>query len=131
MSGHTEGVVKLLSLGGTQEVIDSKKNSETKEEGEKQQVEEKNTDPEEKKEKPSTVKLTDEQLRKLTALNYNGRVDYALDQGFLDLSIISSISAHVSYFEDENTASFILKESLVKEKTKVRELKVSLENDKD
>lgn len=67
--------------------------------------------------KLESVKLTEKQLEKLTALNYNGRVDYALQQGYFDLTIISSISAHISYFEDENVAGFILKEILAKHET--------------
>ena len=74
------------------------------------------------------AKLTDEQLAKLSSLNYNGRVDYELKQGYFDLTIISSISAHVSYFEDENIAGFILKEVLAKhEKVKEKTAKVRVE----
>lgn len=73
--------------------------------------------PEDENLKLESVKLTDKQLEKLAALNYNGRVDYALQQGYFDLTIISSISAHISYFEDENVAGFILKEILAKHET--------------
>lgn len=74
------------------------------------------------------AKLTVEQLAKLSSLNYNGRVDYELKQGYFDLTIISSISAHVSYFEDENIAGFILKEVLAKhEKVKEKTAKVRVE----
>lgn len=75
-----------------------------------------------KEKKGKVVDLSAEQLNALTALNYNGRVDYALQQGLLDLSIVSGITAHVSYFEDENVAAFILREVLA-EKKKVFEKK--------
>ncbi|KAH3686641.1 hypothetical protein WICPIJ_002391 [Wickerhamomyces pijperi] len=48
----------------------------------------------------------------LKALNRNGRIDYSLQQGFFDISVLSSVSAHINYFEDENVAWFILKEAL-------------------
>ncbi|KAH3666424.1 hypothetical protein WICMUC_005692 [Wickerhamomyces mucosus] len=64
-------------------------------------------------EKPtSKLKLSSNQLKLLTSLNHHGRVDYALQQGLLDISIIQSISSHINYFEDENIAAFILKETL-------------------
>lgn len=74
-----------------------------------------------KKATGEVVEMTPEQLKVFTALNYNGRVDFALQQGYLDFSIVSGLTAHVSYFEDENVAAFILKEAmapheLVKEK---------------
>jgi len=75
--------------------------------------------------KLKTVQLNEKQLQKLSSLNYNGRVDYELRQGYFDLSIISSISAHISYFEDENVAGFILKEILAKhERVKEKSAKV-------
>ncbi|CCH43967.1 putative phospholipase, mitochondrial [Wickerhamomyces ciferrii] len=78
------------------------------------------------------IKLTDEQLSKLSSLNYNGRVDYELKQGYFDVSIISSISAHISYFEDENVAGFILKEILAKhERVKEKSAKILVEKGKN
>lgn len=69
-----------------------------------------------KKNKKKSSELTPEQYAKLVSLNKNGRVDYALQQGLLDISIVSSISAHISYFEDENIAAFILRETLNEKK---------------
>lgn len=74
--------------------------------------------------------LTKTELEKLVALNYNGRVDYALSQGYFDIGFVSSISAHVSYFEDENTAAFILRETLTKREP-VSEKRVRLLNPDD
>ncbi|KAH3683544.1 hypothetical protein WICPIJ_005490 [Wickerhamomyces pijperi] len=68
------------------------------------------------KKKKKIAELTPEQYAKLVSLNKNARVDYALQQGLLDISIISSISAHISYFEDENIAAFILREVLNEKK---------------
>ncbi|KAI5954021.1 hypothetical protein CANMA_004860 [Candida margitis] len=59
-------------------------------------------------------KLTPKELSILTSLNETGRIDYSLPMGVLDLSLISAVSAHISYFEDENTAGFIMKEVLSK-----------------
>ncbi|ABN64301.2 predicted protein [Scheffersomyces stipitis CBS 6054] len=58
------------------------------------------------------VELQGDKLEPLLALNRTGRVDYCLPMGVFDLSFISAVSAHVSYFEDEDTAGFIMKEVL-------------------
>ena len=60
-------------------------------------------------------KLTPKELSILTSLNNTGRIDYSLPMGVLDFSLISAVSAHISYFEDENTAGFIMKEVLSKQ----------------
>ncbi|CAK9440595.1 uncharacterized protein LODBEIA_P46350 [Lodderomyces beijingensis] len=65
-------------------------------------------------ESSSHRKLTKKELVTLTALNKTGRIDYSLPMGVLDFSLVSAISAHVSYFEDENTAGFIMKQVLSK-----------------
>ncbi|KAI5957647.1 hypothetical protein KGF57_003341 [Candida theae] len=57
-------------------------------------------------------KLTPKELSILTSLNKTGRIDYSLPMGVLDFSLISAVSAHISYFEDENTAGFIMNELL-------------------
>ena len=56
-------------------------------------------------------------LSKMTSLNMTGRMDYSLPLGVFDVSLVSAISAHISYFEDENTAGFILKELLANRST--------------
>ena len=60
----------------------------------------------------SDRKLTKDELIQLTSLNNSGRIDYSLPMGVLDFSLVSAVSAHISYFEDENTAGFILKQLL-------------------
>ena len=60
-------------------------------------------------------KLTPKELSILTSLNNTGRIDYSLPMGVLDFSLISAVSAHISYFEDENTAGFIMKKVLSKQ----------------
>lgn len=52
--------------------------------------------------------------QRLMKLNHNGRLDYSLTPGFLEVDIISAAKAHVSYFEDIDIAGFILKEILSK-----------------
>ncbi|ONH68503.1 Phospholipase DDHD1 [Cyberlindnera fabianii] len=77
------------------------------------QSEEEMTEKEQKQEEVAkTVMLDEEQLKIMSAMNYNGRVDYNLPQGYLELSIVSGVTAHTSYFEDENIAAFLLKETL-------------------
>lgn len=59
------------------------------------------------------ITLDEKRLELLVQLNTNGRVDYSLPMGVFDFSLISAISAHISYFEDENTAGFIMRELLL------------------
>lgn len=56
-------------------------------------------------------------LQKMIALNKAGRVDYSLPVGVLDFSLVSAVSAHVSYFEDQDTSGFIMNELLKGPKT--------------
>jgi hypothetical protein len=79
--------------------------------------------------KKKVVELSKEQLETMTAMNYSGRVDYALQQGLLDLSM-PSISAHVSYFEDENVAAFILKETMTKHDKVKKKTVITMEETK-
>ncbi|ODV78929.1 DDHD-domain-containing protein [Suhomyces tanzawaensis NRRL Y-17324] len=58
--------------------------------------------------------LEGEDLEQLKSLNSSGRIDYCLPQGMFEFSLLSAISAHVTYFEDVNTAGFIMKEILTK-----------------
>lgn len=68
------------------------------------------------KKKSKTKEITGDELTHLTKLNKTGRIDYALPMGVFDISLVAAVSAHVSYFEDENTAGFIMKEILSSEK---------------
>ncbi|RCK54888.1 hypothetical protein Cantr_03930 [Candida viswanathii] len=61
-------------------------------------------------------------LQQMVALNKAGRVDYSLPVGVLDFSLVSAVSAHVSYFEDEDTSGFIMNELLTGPKTPVDKL---------
>ncbi|ODV58991.1 putative carboxylic ester hydrolase [Ascoidea rubescens DSM 1968] len=71
--------------------------------------------------KSNKVKISKDSFDIMKGCNYSGRVDYALSEGYFDISIISAIGSHVSYFEDENVAGFLLKELLTKNKNDLRE----------
>ncbi len=58
------------------------------------------------------VEIPENALKVLKACNRNGRVDYSLPRGYLDFSIITVLSSHVEYFEDENLTYFLLYELL-------------------
>ena len=60
----------------------------------------------------------------MTSLNMTGRMDYSLPLGVFDVSLVSAISAHIPYFEDENTG-FILKELLANRSTPAEETTVT------
>lgn len=61
--------------------------------------------------------MKQEDLNILKEFNKGGRVDYCLPMGVFDISLVSAISAHVSYFEDQDTAGFVMGEilSLIKD----------------
>jgi hypothetical protein len=80
------------------------------------------------KKKSKTKEIKGDELTQLTKLNKTGRIDYALPMGVFDISLVAAVSAHVSYFEDENTAGFIMKEILSSEK-EVTKKTVSLYTD--
>lgn len=50
-----------------------------------------------------------EVLEKLAQFNYTGQIDYALQEGVLDISLFAALASHVSYFENADLASFVLK----------------------
>ncbi|RLV95956.1 Uncharacterized protein JA1_000590 [Spathaspora sp. JA1] len=58
----------------------------------------------EEKVKAAKRDMTDEELAQLVTLNNTGRVDYCLPMGVLDISLISAVSAHISYFENQDTS---------------------------
>lgn len=66
------------------------------------------------KRKKEVVKLSERQLSLLTKLNYSGRVDYSFRPNFLEVDLISSIMAHVSYFEEMDMTAFFLREILTR-----------------
>lgn len=67
------------------------------------------------------TKMTQRDLQLLTPLNRTGRIDYTLPMGVFDFSLVSAVSAHVSYFDDEDTAGFLLREILRGDLPPVRE----------
>ncbi|KAK9462808.1 DDHD domain-containing protein [Lipomyces oligophaga] len=48
----------------------------------------------------------------LRGLNYTGRVDFALPEGYMDITLLSSIGSHLSYFRDEDVANFLVSQTL-------------------
>ncbi|RAL07547.1 DDHD family phospholipase [Aspergillus homomorphus CBS 101889] len=49
---------------------------------------------------------------KVRALNANGRVDYSIQEGAFDISMIASIASHLSYWADEDVSHFMLSQML-------------------
>jgi hypothetical protein len=45
---------------------------------------------------------------KVRALNSNGRVDYSIQEGVFDVSLLASIASHLSYWADEDVVHFML-----------------------
>ncbi|KAF3986849.1 hypothetical protein FT663_04708 [Candidozyma haemuli var. vulneris] len=70
--------------------------------------------------------LSDADINVLTELNRSGRVDYSLPTGVFSIALISAISAHVSYFEDQDTAGFVMKEILCSSQDSVESKKVKV-----
>ena len=55
---------------------------------------------------------------KVTALNSNGRVDYHIQEGMFDVSLLASIASHLSYWADEDVHHFMIGQMLKKAKQK-------------
>ena len=49
---------------------------------------------------------------KVRALNSNGRVDYSIQEGVFDISLLASIASHLSYWADEDVNHFIIGQML-------------------
>ncbi|KAF2753594.1 DDHD-domain-containing protein [Pseudovirgaria hyperparasitica] len=64
---------------------------------------------------------------KVRALNPNGRVDYSIQEGAFDISLIASIASHLSYWADEDVSHFTLSQLLSRQ----RVLKQKVEGNKD
>lgn len=59
---------------------------------------------------------------KVRALNSNGRVDYAIQEGMFDVSLLASIASHLSYWADLDVNHFMVSQLLkAKEKDRKRE----------
>lgn len=63
-----------------------------------------------------TSQVSMKALEVMTKLNYSGRVDYSLPASIFDISIVSAINSHVSYFEEPNVSGFLLRELLLTKK---------------
>lgn len=65
----------------------------------------------EKKDK-ERVELSPQQQQEVTRalkkLNPGGRLDFAVQEGVLDISVIAALASHMSYFEDPDVAHFVL-----------------------
>ncbi|GIJ98939.1 S23-interacting protein [Aspergillus viridinutans] len=55
------------------------------------------------------LKMEDAKMR---ALNTNGRVDYSIQEGAFDISLIASIASHLTYWADEDVNHFMLSQML-------------------
>ncbi|KAI1639941.1 DDHD domain-containing protein [Biscogniauxia mediterranea] len=62
-------------------------------------------------------KLRREEL-KVRALNWNGRVDYSIQEGALDFNPINTIASHMSYWQDEDVSHFIISQLLSHKKNR-------------
>ena len=51
---------------------------------------------------------------KVRALNSNGRVDYSIQEGVFDISLLASIASHLSYWADEDCTHFMVGQMLSK-----------------
>ncbi|EWC46719.1 hypothetical protein DRE_03964 [Drechslerella stenobrocha 248] len=60
-------------------------------------------------EKARRLKMEEKKVR---ALNRTGRIDFAVQEGAFDISLIASIASHLSYWSDEDVNSFILSQLL-------------------
>ncbi|PWY93366.1 DDHD-domain-containing protein [Aspergillus sclerotioniger CBS 115572] len=54
---------------------------------------------------------------KVRALNSNGRVDYSIQEGTFDISMIASIASHLSYWSDEDVCHFMMSQMLCRKAT--------------
>ena len=53
---------------------------------------------------------------KVRALNSNGRVDYSIQEGLLDITLIASIASHLSYWADEDVSHFMISQLLSRQR---------------
>ena len=51
---------------------------------------------------------------KVRALNENGRVDYSIQEGAFDISLLASIASHLGYWADEDVSHFVLSQLLAR-----------------
>ncbi|PGH29929.1 hypothetical protein GX50_07301 [[Emmonsia] crescens] len=60
---------------------------------------------------------------KVRALNSNGRVDYSIQEGAFDISLIASIASHLSYWADEDVSHFMMSQMLSRTRKERRDSK--------
>ncbi|KAL4869955.1 hypothetical protein BDV12DRAFT_184745 [Aspergillus spectabilis] len=63
------------------------------------------------------LKLEDEKVR---LLNSNGRVDYSIQEGAFDISLIASMASHLTYWADEDVNHFMLSQMLCRKRARLR-----------
>ncbi|KAI4732508.1 hypothetical protein E4T50_16918 [Aureobasidium sp. EXF-12298] len=54
---------------------------------------------------------------KVRALNSNGRVDYSIQEGAFDISLIAAVASHLSYWADEDVNHFMISQLLSRQRT--------------
>ncbi|KAF2835593.1 DDHD-domain-containing protein [Patellaria atrata CBS 101060] len=67
----------------------------------------------EAEEKARRLRREEEKVRRL---NGNGRVDYSIQEGAFDISLIASIASHLSYWADEDVAHFMISQLLARQR---------------
>ncbi|KAJ4366279.1 hypothetical protein N0V83_007915 [Neocucurbitaria cava] len=58
-------------------------------------------------------KLKKEEM-KVRSLNSNGRVDYSIQEGAFDISLLASIASHLAYWADEDVSHFMISQLLAR-----------------
>lgn len=51
---------------------------------------------------------------KVRSLNANGRVDYSIQEGAFDISLLASIASHMTYWADEDVSHFMISQLLAR-----------------
>ncbi|GEQ70189.1 hypothetical protein JCM33374_g3865 [Metschnikowia sp. JCM 33374] len=74
--------------------------------------------------KTKTEVFDEDTMGSVLKLNKTGRIDYSLPMGVFSIALVSAISAHISYFEDEETVGFVMKEVLGSHEPPVKSRKV-------
>ncbi|KAI5850613.1 DDHD domain-containing protein [Tricharina praecox] len=63
---------------------------------------------------------------KVRALNSTGRIDFAIQEGVFDISVIASIASHLSYWGDEDVNHFVVSQLLSRSRVMKRSHKAGL-----
>ncbi|KAI6246077.1 putative phospholipase, mitochondrial [Erysiphe necator] len=66
---------------------------------------------------------------KVRALNSNGRVDYSLQETFLDYNPMNTIASHMSYWADEDVSHFMMSQLLSGNRETAKHEKITTEKD--